>query len=138
MEPSLVDFEDLIKKAIERDVRERFLYFLANHQLLEFGRTRAMTLDEKAMVLSCFDKFAAEAHFLDLGVARIEDLRTRLASLAQAKHKGRDRESVANACFDALACIAALEARLSRSIDRSEVPRLQWRSQMRAPANDEG
>lgn len=132
----MTDFAGLINGAIERDVRERFLAFLSAHRVVEFGRARAMTLDEMAKVLACFDGFLLDDSLLDLGVAEIRDLRSRLLQFTRPELDGVNANAVANACFDALACIAALEARLCRCLDRAEVRRVRLSAQASTIAND--
>lgn len=132
----MTDFASLIQKAIERDLRGRFLAFLGAHRLVEFGRSRALTLDEIAMVVGCLDRFHVDGRFLDLGVAEIKDLRSRLSRLAHPGQKCIAKNAVANACFDALACIAALEARLCRCLDRAQVIGVQNSASSSFAAND--
>lgn len=132
----MTDFASLIQKAIERDLRGRFLAFLGAHRLIEFGRSRSLTLDEMSMVVACLDRFLLDAKFLDLGVAEIRDLRGRLSCLTQEDQQPIGEHDVANTCFDALACIVALEARLSCCLDRAEVRRLRWSARVPAIAND--
>ena len=133
----MTDFAVLIEKAIERDLRGRFLAFLGAHHHIEFGRARTLTPDEQAIALACFDGFLIEASFLDLGVAEIRDLRSRLRRLTRENLETVAGTTIANTCFDALACIAALEARLCRCLDRSEVRRRQWPSRRATVANDD-
>ena len=132
----MTDFASLIERAIERDLRGRFLAFLSTYHLVEFGRARTMTLDEQAMVISCLDGFLVEASLLDLGVAEIRDLRGRLFQLTQPKLESVVEFAIANTCFDALACIAALEARLCCCLDRADIRRLQCSARFATVAND--
>ena len=131
----MTDCAALIERAIERDLRSRFIPFLTSYQHMEFGRARTLTLDESALVLSCTDQFLLDANVLDLGVAEIANLRVRLQSIAQRPTTLPADTTVANTCFDALSCISALEARLCRMLDQVEVRR---RSPSRAQlaAND--
>jgi hypothetical protein len=108
----MTDFAALIEKAIEQDVRQRFARFLGEYEHVELGRRRCLTMEEAGMVLTCLDEFALHFHVLDLGVAEIKGLRTRLNLLTRASTCDISRELIVNTCFDALACIAALEARL--------------------------
>jgi hypothetical protein len=87
-------------------------------------------------VLSCLDAFLLDHNILDLGVIEIRGLRDRLGHLAQFPPTGPLCSSaVGNTCFDALACITALEARLCRALDRTEV-RMRVQAH-RCAANDE-
>jgi len=132
----MTDFAALIETAVKRDLRDRFLAFLSEHRLGKFGQARSMTPDEKAMALACFDGFLIEANFLDLGVVEIRDLRSRLCQLTRPNLKNIAEFTIANTCFDALACITALEARLCRCLDRAEVRRLRWPAPAAIVAND--
>ena len=127
----MTDFAALIEHAIERDLRSRFITFLANYEHVEFGRSRKLTLDEAALVLACTDRFLLDASALDLGVAEIADLRARLQSTAE-RPPLPTATAIANTCFDALACISALEARLCRVVDRLQIP-MSRRSPRAAP-----
>lgn len=115
----MTDFALILKQAIERDVRDRFIAFLGSYQHVESGHRRALTIDEASIVLTCVDRFMADANLLDLGVAEIAGLRARLQDLAN--NTATTPSDFANTAFDALACITALEARLCRSVDRAEV-----------------
>lgn len=117
----MTDFAALIEKAIEQDLRQRFMRFLHAYEHVELGRRRCLTIDEAAMVLTCIDQFALRVRVLNLGVAEIAGLRKRLNLLTRASTCDLSPELVANTCFDALACIAALEARLRKTLDRAEV-----------------
>lgn len=117
----MTDFAVLIERAIERDLRRRFVQFLSAYEHVELGRRRCLTVDEAVMVLTCVDQFALHARVLDLGVAEIIGLRTRLSLLTRSENSDAPRHLIVNTCFDALACIAALEARLRKTLDRAEV-----------------
>jgi hypothetical protein len=134
----MTDFAALIERAIERDLRSRFITFLASYEHVEFGRARELTLGEAALVLACTDRFLLDTNVLDLGVAGIVDLRARLHSIAQRPGTpAAAGTALANTCFDALACITALEARLCRLLDRVEVRVSQRRHcPSQCPAND--
>lgn len=118
---AMTDFAALIEQAVERDLRSRFVTFLTEYEHVESGRARQLTLDEAALVLACTDRFSLDANVLDLGVAEIASLRARLQSIAQCPAALPAASAIANTCFDALACIAALEARLCRILDRTEI-----------------
>ena len=111
--------------------------FLDRFNHVEFGRTRALSTDEKALILTCVDVFGLEQNVTDLGVTEFHNLRRDLARLAEKETDFTDSEAVKvrNACFDALACISALEARLARALDRAEV-RLQAQPVPLSIAND--
>ena len=110
---AMASFTRIISRAIATDVRDRFLSFLDRHEVLEFGVTRKLTLAEAAMVLNCVDQFLVSGRFHSLGIAEITNLRRRLALIAQGDEEELNNVlRCRNACFDALACIAALEARL--------------------------
>ncbi len=114
-----MDFAVLIERAIERELRGDFVSFLGTYSHVEFGRARPLTLDETSLVLTCVDKFLLNHCFFDLGVAEIRGLRDRLDQLTQSPPPvSMCSTVVANTCFDALACIAALESRLSLSVAR--------------------
>jgi hypothetical protein len=120
----MMDFAALIERAIERELRSRLVAFLGTYKHVEFGVPRPLALDEAAMVLKCMDAFLVQDSLIDLGVAEIAGLRGRLSALARTIATEQRSREVANACFDALACIAALEARLCRALDRAEVRRV--------------
>jgi hypothetical protein len=114
-----MDYVGLIERAIERELRGDFVTFLGTYSHVEFGRARPLTLDETSLVLTCMDTFLLKHSFLDLGVAETRGLRDRLKQLAQSPPTGSTcTTAMANTCFDALACIAALETRLSLSVAR--------------------
>ena len=117
----MMDFAALIERAIERDLRARFIRFLSAYAHVEFGRARNLTLEEVALVLTCLDAFLFNNSFIDLGVAEVRGLRDRLNRLAASSSVGQPlcSSTVANVAFDALACIAALESRLSISTGRA-------------------
>jgi hypothetical protein len=131
----MIDFATLIERAVERDLRERFVSFLGTYKHVEFGRARPLALDETTMILTCIDTFLLNHGFFDLGVAEIRSLRGRLNRLAHSPRTGSTCITVmANTCFDALACIAALESRLSLSVARTGAIRCSTAALF--PAND--
>lgn len=132
----MTDFAALIKRAVQRDLRGRLIEFLSRHRHLEFGRSRKLTIDEAAMILDCFDAFYIESSPLELGVAEISTLRHRLHQLTGRPESELSPDVVANTCFDALACIAALEARLCSALDRAEVRLAGWSALPGVAAND--
>ena len=134
----MTDFAAIVANAIVRDTREKLVCFLDRFNHVEFGRTRLLTTDEKALVLRCVDRFVVEQSFTDLGVTEFHNLRRDLARFAEKETGFTDSGvvKVRNTCFDALACITALEARLARALDRAEV-RLQAQPVPLSVANDE-
>ena len=137
MEPTITEFAALIERAIARNTRTKLVRFLDRFNHVEFGRARALTTSEKALVLTCVDAFLLDQSATDLGVTEFRNLRVRLSSLAHNEFgfTGSEAVKVRNTCFDALACITALEARLARALDRAEV-RLQAQPPL-SVANDE-
>jgi hypothetical protein len=117
----MMDFAGLIEQAIERDLRARFTRFLSTYAHVEFGRARNLALEEVALVLACLDAFLVDHSFIDLGVAEFHGLRDGLNRLAASASVGEPlcSSTVANVAFNALACIAALESRLSISTARA-------------------
>lgn len=132
----MTDFAALIERAVQRDLRGRLVEFLSRHRHLEFGRSRKLTIDEITMVLACFDAFYITSSPLELGVAEIAALRDRLHQLTGRSEREFSPDFVANTCFDALACITALKARLCSALDRAEVRTASWCALPRAAAND--
>jgi hypothetical protein len=130
----MTDFATLIRRAVERDLRQRFIDFLSKYEHVEIGHARPLTLDEAAMALACFDHFAADSSFIHLGVVEIARLRRLLNRVAVTPDV--PREVIANACFDALACITALEARLCMTLDRVEVRIARFAGSTTSHAND--
>jgi hypothetical protein len=128
----MTDFATLIEGAIERELRQRLVQFISTYEHVELGRARLLTLDEASMVLTCLDHFAMHTSVTNLGVTEIAGLRRRLDLLAREDTNDIAAQKIANTCFDALACIAALEARLRRTLDRGEARKVRQNS----PAND--
>ena len=67
-------------------------------------------------------------------MAEFRDLEIRLSTLAavEADYIGDDAVRIRNACFDAMACIKALEARLSKERDANAIMR-----ETRSPSRSE-
>jgi hypothetical protein len=104
------------------------------HEHLEAGERRRLDAVEIATVLSVFDHFHLAHSLTRLGVAEFENLRQRLACciIREDLLGGNDGTEVRNACFDALACIRALEGRLMGSLATARARGLL----PSAPAND--
>jgi hypothetical protein len=138
MEPTITQFAALIESAIARNTRAKLVSFLDRFNYVEFGRARALTTPDRALVLRCVDEFLLNHSAIDLGVTEFRNLRAQLSKLAhdECGFTDRDAVNVRNTCFDALACITALEARLARTLDRAEV-RLQAQPTPLSVANDE-
>lgn len=128
----MANFSMLIERAIAQDFRDKLRAFLTRYQVIELGKQRKLTLAEAALVLECIDQFLIEVSFAELGVAEITDLRNRLEQIA---HANQQDLLARNACFDALACIAALEARLCQVLRQHEL-HLVRRSAEQLPANE--
>lgn len=119
--PSVPDYAALIDRAITREMRSNLAAFLTRYEHVEFGRSRQLDVEEVALVLSAVDHFMLDDSFADLGMAEFRDLAHRLGRHAAQEDLFPAEEGVRirNACFDALVCIKALEARLSRLHYRS-------------------
>ena len=131
------DFAGIIDTAIARHTRTRLAEFLSQFQYVECGHIRPLAAWEVALVLTCLDHFLLSDSITELGTTEFRTLRTRLNSISQhdAPIPNDMVTQIRNSCFDALACISALEARLCRTLDRAEVRRrIGLRSQF--PAND--
>lgn len=115
------DFKALIESAIEAEVRSRLCTFLLEYQTVEFGRPRHLTLEEQTLVINCIDLFLMRTSWTNLGVVQIQSLTNRLSHLASTAQVPTLPRQIRNACFDAIACIKALEARLKGTLIRSEV-----------------
>jgi hypothetical protein len=119
------DFGALIDKRISRDTRSSLARFLTHYEHLEFGRVRNLDQEEIALVLSAMDQFLLSHGLTGLGLPELEALTKRLGDCAAQQNPACDGDMVylQNTCFDALACIKVLEARLSRASDREEIIR---------------
>lgn len=120
------DFADLIDGVIARQTRSNLVGFLARYKHIEFGRERALDASEIAVILTVIDRFLLDDSFAALGFAEFKNLTGKLASIA-GMNDGQIalRPSlVRNACFDAMTCIKALEARLSKDVDRQQIGQL--------------
>lgn len=133
---AMTDCATLIELAIERDLRSHFVTFLGRYQHVEFGCARSLRLDEMTLVLACTDRFLRATSALKLGVAEIAGLRDRLQDIAQRPISSPSETMIANTCFDALACILALEARLSRAADCNKAEITNRRNCTQLAAND--
>jgi hypothetical protein len=132
------DFAALIDGAITSAIRRKLASFLAtNFQHVEFGRARRLDAEEVMLVLSAVDHFLVNDSLTRLRAPDLDKLVERLAAIAAQEDALADENgtSIRNACFDALACIRALEAALSCRVHRAVVtsPRLVGPC---APAND--
>ena len=131
------NFAQIIDGAIARHTRTRLAEFLSQFQYVEYGRTRALAAWEVALVLTCVDHFLLSDSITELGTTEFRQLRARLNTIAQHEAPIPDGmfTLIRNSCFDALACISALEARLCRTLDRAEV-RTRMSSDMPCATND--
>ena len=122
----VIDFARIIDTAIARHTRTRLAEFLSRFQYVDFGRTRGLTALEVGLVLACVDQFLLSDSITELGRTEFRQLRARLNKIAQheAPIPNEMITLIRNSCFDALACIRALEARLCRTLDRAEVRRV--------------
>ncbi len=133
----MTNFAALIDRAIARDTRTKLTAFLTIFEHLEFGRSRRLEPEEVALVLSAVDRFLVNDSFASLEVPELDRLSRRLASIAAQEDlaSSDDETRVRNACFDALACIKALEAALSRRLHQRAIMSSRLAAP-RQPAND--
>lgn len=122
----MTDLADLIDGVIERQTRANLVGFLADYELIEFGRKRKLDASETALILTAVNRFLIDDSFAELGFTEFADLTGNLASIASMHdgQVGQRCELIRRCCFDALASIKAFEARLSRKLDLSQVARL--------------
>jgi hypothetical protein len=107
------DFSKLISEAITGNLREHLRHLLLSYEHNEFGAARTLRTDEISLILSVFDHLATEFAFNELGVAEFTDLIERLCEFADDETlTSPDQLRLRNACFDAVACIRALQSRL--------------------------
>lgn len=128
----MTNFAILIEHAIAHDFRDKLLAYLSQHQVIELGGQRNLTLAEASLILNCVDQFFISTSFADLGVAEITNLQNRLQQIA---HDNQRCPLVRNASFDALACIAALEAQLCQTLMQYEMRSVD-RAEKQRPANE--
>jgi len=119
------DFDAIIEGAIDRKIRENLTLFLWSYDLDEDGEYRRLLPDEVRLIRSAVDAFLADNSFANLGVVEFRDLGRRLAAFAANDRDfiGEDATRMRNTCFDAMACIKALEARLAKEVYANEVLR---------------
>jgi hypothetical protein len=132
------DFAALIDGAITGAMRRRLASFLAtDFQHVEFGRARKLDAEEVVLVLSAVDHFLLNDSLTGLCAPDLDKLVERLAAIAAQEDALADEngKSIRNACFDALACIRALEAALSRRAHEAAIMSTRLAVPCR-PAND--
>ena len=112
--------------------------FLQGYRHVEFGRTRELDGSEIALVLTVIDRFLMDDSFADLGFAEFTDLAAKLASIAALSDSQIDKHGflIRSASFDAMACLKALEARLSRRVHRRAI--YTWHAHGNQPAANDG
>lgn len=118
-----VDFAALIDGVIERRIRTNFTLFLWNYMFETDGDLRRLTPSEVRLIRSATDGFLSDNSFAPLGMTEFPNLCTRLAEFAAAEtdYVGDDAVCIRNACFDAMTCIKALEARLAKEVDTNNI-----------------
>jgi hypothetical protein len=133
----MTDFAALLDRVIAREIRGHLTQFLTSYEHVEFGRARPLDVLEIALVLTALDSFLMEDSLTSLEVPDIRRLHLRLRQIAGHEGTfGADEACRArNACFDALACLKALEARLSSQLHKAAILRRTCRSPP-AAAND--
>ena len=119
------DFANLIDKVIAREMRTNLSTFLQRYRVVEYGFSRVLNLEEIALILRVIDDFMLDDRALNVGFTEFDALHQRLALHANGGEGASAEEETAmrNACFDALACIKALEARLGAALSRIQIPR---------------
>ena len=122
----MTDFADLIDGVIERQTRSNLNHFLRRYEHIEFGRKRELDDNEITLVLTVIDRFLLDDSFADLGFTEFGDLTEKLSFIASMSdcEIGQRCDEVRRASFDAMASIKALEARLCRSVDQTQITRL--------------
>lgn len=133
---TVTDFAAMMDRVVARKTREHLATFLASYAHIEFGEPRSLIPEEIALVLTAFDIFLLEDSLASLFVPELDELCGRLS-----KHAGQEALfptvegcRMRNACFDALACLKTLEARVSNLLDQHAVRR--ERLCALTPAND--
>lgn len=113
------DFVALIDGVIDRQVREELTKFLWRYEHEGGGEFRKLRPSEVRLIRSAIDGFLADRSVAKLGMAEFQHLEERLSAFAAAEQDfvGEDALRIRNACFDAMVCIKALEARLAKEFD---------------------
>ncbi len=119
------DFAALIDGVIARQTRSNLAEFLERYEHVEFGRKRKPGPEERAMILTAVDSFLIDKSFASLGMTEFANLQERLAVHAgqEALFSTEEGFRIRNACFEAMVCIKALEARLAREADENSILR---------------
>jgi hypothetical protein len=118
----MTDFAAVIDRAIASDTRAKLGAFLTGFEHLEFGQPRKLDAAEVALVLTATDRFLVEDRLFSLDLPEVRRLTEQLSAIAdQDLTASAETRRIKNMCFDALACIKALEAQLSLARYRASV-----------------
>ena len=121
----MTDFAALIDRVIANDIRSQLEIFLKEYQFTEAGRTRRLVPHEAALITDAVDAFLLGDSMAAVVSPEITDVCNRLSRVAEREELGDDEEGILirNACFDAMACIKVLRARLIRQADQAAIQR---------------
>jgi hypothetical protein len=125
------NFSDLIDRALVGNDLLNFRTFLLQYERSEVAGSRPLSPLEKELVTDAFESFLITPGAMKLGVTEFQGLLERLTAYAAQEEMFSRIDEMRNDCFNALACIKALEARLVRQIAATES--LQEALTMQAP-----
>lgn len=111
----------VIDRAIRGDTLRNLAIFLLDYEHLEGGDRRRLCASEAALIQSVVEDFLTDDSSADVGVADISGLCDRLATYAAQEEMLPRIDEMRNDCFNALACIKALEARLARQLEAKSI-----------------
>lgn len=118
---SMPDFVAIIERGIASRRQSHFRHFLMDYERQEGGATRPLKEDEIALIKDVVESFIVADQGPALGVAEIDRLCDHLAAYAAQEEMFLNDRKIRRDCFDAVACIKALEARLALQEERNRI-----------------
>ena len=133
----MTDFSALIDRAISQETQSNIATFLACYQLTDGGGIRKLRRAEVALIAATMDAFLSDNRIADRVLTEVVSLCSRLNEIAAKESLAATPEGtrIRNVCFDALACIKALEVCVLRQADRSAISPGRA-APLASPAND--
>ena len=120
-ENTIPNYGAVIDRAIRQDTLRNLAIFLIDYEHVEGGDRRKLCASETALIQSVVEDFLTDDSSAEVGVVEVRGLCERLASYAAQEEMLPRLEEMRNDCFNALACVKALEARLARQRDANSI-----------------
>lgn len=117
------DYSAIIDRGIKARVRHELAHFLVDFEISDDGVERQLTGAELALVKSVLESFFMHGELISLGLNEVDCLTERLSRHAGEPELFPIPHRLRNDCFDAAACIRALEVKAMQQAHANDILR---------------